>query len=270
MTLRTLRFAAFLLACAATGLRAQAPTGYTNQDEDLPCIEQTFSLRVHTTFTPDGPPTFDQAAFEAMVALTNEAFAPICLRFEVCEYLTTENYRYHSHENRDTLERTNIYGDDRRIDVYIPNLDSIPFICGTSSLKGINRNEEAHVAVVNSCIEPGSYELAHRLGHYFGLYHTFETAFGAELADSTNCATAGDLVCDTPADPFVLGSPIRYTALNNPCRYNAGLQDDNFDQYAPHTANIMGRYENFCVRGFTRGQLERMATTYLSGPRNVW
>ncbi|MBL0071623.1 MAG: hypothetical protein IPP34_07360 [Bacteroidetes bacterium] len=35
------------------------------------------------------------------------------------------------------------------------------------------------------------------MGHFFGLYHTFETQFGSELANGSNCATTGDLVCDT-------------------------------------------------------------------------
>ncbi|MCI0586924.1 MAG: choice-of-anchor C family protein [Planctomycetes bacterium] len=52
--------------------------------------------------------------------------------------------------------------------------------------------------------------LAHELGHYFGLYHTNETTLGVEQQGSCqalapNCASAGDLVCDTPADPFPSG-----------------------------------------------------------------
>ncbi|HEX2616880.1 MAG TPA: hypothetical protein VHL57_05010, partial [Flavobacteriales bacterium] len=39
--------------------------------------------------------------------------------------------------------------------------------------------------------------LAHELGHALGLRHTHES-FPAELADGSNCTTAGDLICDTP------------------------------------------------------------------------
>lgn len=42
--------------------------------------------------------------------------------------------------------------------------------------------------------------LSHQMGHFFGLYHTWETMFGAELPDSSNCTIAGDILCDTPAD----------------------------------------------------------------------
>jgi hypothetical protein len=41
---------------------------------------------------------------------------------------------------------------------------------------------------------------AHEIGHNFGLLHTHQTP-PAELVSGTNCATAGDEVCDTPADP---------------------------------------------------------------------
>jgi len=40
----------------------------------------------------------------------------------------------------------------------------------------------------------------HELGHCLNLYHTFETAFGVEALNGSNCSSAGDLICDTPAD----------------------------------------------------------------------
>ncbi|KAA3609476.1 MAG: hypothetical protein DWQ01_09075 [Planctomycetota bacterium] len=49
--------------------------------------------------------------------------------------------------------------------------------------------------------------LAHEIGHYLDLMHTFETGIGVEnQADcatgfSANWSTTGDLVCDTPGDP---------------------------------------------------------------------
>ncbi len=53
----------------------------------------------------------------------------------------------------------------------------------------------------NSSAEDGA-TIAHEMGHYFGLLHTHETANGTELVNGTNCGTAGDLLCDTPADGF--------------------------------------------------------------------
>src|SRR5215813_10771098 len=49
---------------------------------------------------------------------------------------------------------------------------------------------------------------AHEMGHYFDLYHTHETwkdsngdPTKVECPGGDNCSTAGDLLCDTPADP---------------------------------------------------------------------
>ena len=37
--------------------------------------------------------------------------------------------------------------------------------------------------------------LVHEMGHYFGLYHTFEGG-----CSNSDCTLSGDKVCDTPPD----------------------------------------------------------------------
>jgi len=48
--------------------------------------------------------------------------------------------------------------------------------------------------------------LTHELGHAFGLFHTFQTWASCdpcqERVDGSNADICGDLVCDTPADPY--------------------------------------------------------------------
>lgn len=50
------------------------------------------------------------------------------------------------------------------------------------------------------CVNAGVFDtlVIHELGHFFGLAHTFECAFGRETAES--CADSGDQICDTPPD----------------------------------------------------------------------
>ena len=43
----------------------------------------------------------------------------------------------------------------------------------------------------------------HEMGHIFQVHHPFLPAFGTECTSGSNCASAGDLVCDTPASPIV-------------------------------------------------------------------
>ena len=75
---------------------------------------------------------------------------------------------------------------------------------------------------------------SHELGHCLNLLHTFETAYGAEAINGSNCATAGDLVCDTPADQ------------------NMGTANG----YNPDLTNIMSYYS--FRNHFTDGQAFRM------------
>ena len=116
----------------------------------------------------------------------------------------------------------------------------------------------------NSCTLNGS-TFEHELGHYFGLYHTHETAFGSELVNGSNCSTRGDRLCDTPADPRLTGN-----VDNDGCIYTGTGTDANGDSYSPSVANIMSYSSKECRVHFSDDQLDRMnfvlnnSRTYLS------
>ena len=71
--------------------------------------------------------------------------------------------------------------------------------------------------VINNYSTPGNFgddsTFSHEIGHYLGLFHTSEDWmvppgtpppadwWGVECPDESNCGTAGDLLCDTAADP---------------------------------------------------------------------
>ena len=86
--------------------------------------------------------------------------------------------------------------------------------------------------------------LTHELGHFFNLRHTFQSCDGA------NCATSGDLVCDTPsADTpwFTCGGPGEVST-------NCGTTQ--------LTMNYMDYVEDSCMYMFTAGQTARMTAQY--------
>lgn len=84
------------------------------------------------------------------------------------------------------------------------------------------------------------------MGHCLGLYHTHETAFGREYVLRVNCTSAGDLICDTPADPN----------FNYSCSYNGNARDPIGMIYTPDPKNIMSY--STCTEFFSAGQEGRM------------
>ena len=102
------------------------------------------------------------------------------------------------------------------------------------------------------------------IGHYFGLYTTHETQFGAELVDGSNCETTGDLMCDTDADPQ--GGSIGNCTMIDP----TDSQDANGQFYTPPTCNIMGWYTNTCDKKFTVDQYNRMLEIMKTGRKYLW
>ncbi|MFN4144553.1 MAG: GEVED domain-containing protein [Runella sp.] len=105
--------------------------------------------------------------------------------------------------------------------------------------------------------------LAHEMGHYFNLLHTFENSTNANLSmrelvtrdvnQGANCSTRGDLLCDTPADPFGRDS-VNLVG----CSYVGMARDPQNQLYSPQLSNIMSYYPTVCGNIFTAGQYSRM------------
>ncbi|MBL4623872.1 MAG: zinc-dependent metalloprotease [Flavobacteriales bacterium] len=131
-------------------------------------------------------------------------------------------------------------------------------LCGYAYTSG----SKNRVLMKNSCSTNGS-TLAHELGHYFSLPHTHSTGAGDELADGSNCGFAGDLFCDTPADPTLSNSVVSSVA----CLYTGTETDANGDLYTPETKNVMSYSRKSCRNQFSAEQLAQMQA-YLVSYRN--
>ena len=83
--------------------------------------------------------------------------------------------------------------------------------------------------------------LTHEVGHYFGLYHTFNDT--NSCSSESNCVTQGDRVCDTPT-----------TILNSSCSAPACSGTQQIANYMDYTSQT-------CQDMFTEGQKTRMRTT---------
>jgi hypothetical protein len=113
----------------------------------------------------------------------------------------------------------------------------------------------------NSDDDMGNRLVPHELGHTFNLLHTHEPFYGYERVTrgaGANCTTAGDLVCDTPADPYGRFSGANSTCISGcPPTYTCSFTDQDGNRYTPSPTNIMSYYFP-CVHDFTAGQFDRI------------
>lgn len=98
--------------------------------------------------------------------------------------------------------------------------------------------------------------VVHELGHFFGLAHTFECAYGMETPET--CETNGDFLCDTPPDrgPYGMkgiGSCEGGTVLTGSCTGTCGAKRCT-DGSRPDGYNWMSYYD--CEPGRFSGEQE--------------
>jgi hypothetical protein len=94
------------------------------------------------------------------------------------------------------------------------------------------------------------------LGHFMGLLSTHETAGGRELASEKNCASSGDFICDTYADPNL------FYQIADSCRYIGTMRDESGKYYVPSVANIMSDSPDNCKCILTPLQYRRIYYYY--------
>lgn len=231
--------------------------------EPLPCLDRKFSIIVHIVKDSLGQAVFNQQELTDGIDGIHLAFKDICVTFEICETRIIDNFQYYDLDTATELSELMVkYYEKNRINMFIVNSTSIPG--SFASLGGIGTVDRGLI-----CMEkgsgPGTY--VHEMGHYFGLPHTFEGAGtpGAELVDGSNCLTAGDEICDTPADPYPSGS------VDANCKFIGMTQDANGDYYTPDVGNPMSYYPGICkCNKFTHDQYWKMANTYLNSNPKMW
>ena len=127
--------------------------------------------------------------------------------------------------------------------------------------EGCGSTVGSYVFVNAACARTLENIISHELGHVLGLAHTHGTSNTGgtdELVDGSNCANAGDRICDTPADPNLLGQ------MGDGCRYIGTVLDANGMSYAPLTHNIMSYTNSECADSLTPMQLARARAVALA------
>ncbi len=196
----------------------------------------------------------------------NKQYAPLSVQFYICG--TSPNYINNSSLYNNTTDVSTI-----RVTNNVNNAHNIYFTGILNNISGFSYGS-THQRVNNATFLLSSYVLGgktlpHELGHFFGLAHTFLNSASPTITDrelvtrnsnetpprlSANCSTAGDFICDTPADPYDL--PGGHPSVN--CVYTGTVTDANGDPFSPSVTNYMNYY--FCTPyDFTPGQFTRMS-----------
>ena len=105
--------------------------------------------------------------------------------------------------------------------------------------------------------------LAHEIGHYLGLYHTFEGG-----CPNANCLANGDRVCDTAPDQSTAATPCTFPG--NSCSTDVNPADPN-NPFTSDQNDMIINYMDYgdwdCYSAFTLGQKDRMAF-FIEGTRS--
>ena len=196
----------------------------------------------------------------------NEVWGPTGISFEFCERRDLDNHQFnHFVQGTHEADMHAMYYEPKIINVFISSsveTAEAGVVAGYAYLPGgrdvIHLNKESVTGL-------GFGTFIHEMGHFLGLLHTFETDTGLELVDGSNCATTGDLVCDTEANPALAASDFD----EDNCNYIGNPATDamgNF--YVPPAQNHMSYSPCRCE--FTKQQYNRMVEQYLQLRNYLW
>ena len=199
----------------------------------------------------------ESVLLDQMSAL-NDAYGPAGMHFNLAEVRRYPGSPYFAGGCFPTTEqgirmKSELAVDPARfVNVYTCKLD-LPYIAGYGTLPNeYPEGDHQHGIIVDYGTVPGSaapldlgHTLVHEMGHYFGLFHTFEGG----------CAEPGDGVADTPAEASpAYGCPIG--------------RDTCADAGADPVANFMDYSDDRCTNQFTplqNARIQASIATYRPG-----
>jgi hypothetical protein len=232
----------------------------SNTIKPLPKINKEFQVVVHIVYDKDTTNSITESTIIQQLNLANEYFKPIQASFKICEFRYIYNFQFHDTlRDERFVELTTQYYAPNRINMYVVGGFLDPNTCGKASLGGVSRFKDDLLIVRKECVS--AITIGHELGHYFNLEHTFEGE-GFELANGSNCASAGDKICDTPADPYIHGEKTT-DYVNSNCIFYNTKKDANGEYYDPDVTNVMSYYACNCSK-FSNQQFEKMVNYYMN------
>lgn len=223
----------------------------------VPEAIQYVPLAFHVVQKNDGSSGIPQAQLDQAMIDGNIAYLPMGVQFCLIKTDVIKNSSWNPLNCcTDTLRKTNVV--PNAINIYFTNTS---MYCGISSF---TFSAVQGIVMANNCtgLPTNHSTFPHEIGHYFDLFHTHESAFGGkECVSGSNCGAAGDLVCDTPADPGLSSSNVSsncvYTGTTaGPCAGDP--------PYKPDVTNFMSYSLKHCRDNFTPQQNTRGLATLVN------
>jgi PKD repeat protein len=165
----------------------------------------------------------------------------------------------HQTYQRSQLSQLSFWDNNRYLNMYVvKNINSGSGILGYSSFPGGPSNEDGIVirhdyfGKIGTAAASLGRTTTHEIGHWFGLYHTFNGGCGVDT-----CAD-GDYVCDTP--------PVANPNFGCPTGVNSCTNDNFPDQIK----NYLDYSDDNCKNMFTAGQKIRAQATLAAIRDTIW
>lgn len=240
--------------------------------KDIPsvnnCVGKNFSVVAWVLKDTAGQENITQANVQAAIDDLNTSFGDICVSFNLCQYNVLPNARQtKTRKDIEDKEISTIHQVNNVINIYfveevISDASKTIVQLGDTIVPDLKDPLTNAIFVPKGTATDGA-TINYALGYFFGLQYTH---FGGdELADASNCSTAGDKICDTPADPG--GADIACHLAYHP---TSPSLDANGHYYVPDVCNYMSWYSAACKSSFTNEQYNKMADVILKGRNYLW
>jgi hypothetical protein len=227
------------------------PLQFGAQAENSSANPFVVSIFVHILRDDDGT---NPAMSDAVLATNLERMAAFYRPHNICFTFVGRDFIDNTNWNNNYL--TSEIGALHAVN---PHADAIDIYVHRNNIDNGNSGGNAYTIPSAFCsvAAPSSFNFEHEIGHCLGLLHTFETSTGTECPNGSNCGSAGDLVCDTPAD--FGGSESSGAGCTFTGTQTISCDGGTFG-YNPPTDNIMSYWAG-CYARFTAGQASRMQNT---------
>lgn len=231
-------------------------------------------VTIHIVRTDQGSGSFSKARALDGLCNVNERFASANMNFFVAgdiNYIDNTSFLNVTTFGGTSTMITN-HNVPRTVNIYYTNLSAMG-LCGfayyPNSGPGGTNNRGA-VVMSFACSQPTGTTLAHELGHFFALPHTFDRTSNdplhptnaervtRDVNDTTggrlgaNCSTGGDRFCDTPTD---------FINTRWSCPTGRYQEDINGDRIRPDSSYYMSYANDICTSRFSEQQINAMRNT---------